>query len=167
MKDEIVRKELLDLLRGGKAHMSFEEVVNNFPLNMINDKAPNMPYAPWHILEHMRRAQKDILLFILDPDYVSPPWPKDFFPSPSEKTDQQGWELIVQGFLADRGELEKIVRDRTTDLFAPLAHAQEYNIFREIILTADHSAYHIGEIAFMRQTMKAWPPDDVLYDATG
>jgi hypothetical protein len=34
--NEVVRKELLALLEGGNAHMSFDEVLADFPLEFIN-----------------------------------------------------------------------------------------------------------------------------------
>ena len=165
-KEDVLRKELLAVLRHGNAHMTFEETVEDFPLDRINDKAPNMPYSPWHIIEHMRMSQRDIIEFIQDLDYVWPAWPEDYFPSPAEKTDQSGWQKSIRDFLADRAILENMAEDRATDLFAPLAHAKEYNIFRQILLAADHNAYHTGELALMCQVMEAWPPDKVLYDAT-
>jgi hypothetical protein len=30
-------------------------------------------------------------------------------------------------------------------------------ILREILLVADHNAYHIGEFAILRQVMQTWP----------
>ena len=165
-KEFIIRKELHSLLVGGNSHMTYEEVVDGFPVSRINEKAPNMPYAPWHILEHIRRAQHDILSFIQDPAFESPPWPQGYFPSPSEKTDEKGWETIIRRFLSDRMVLEKMARDPKTDLFAPIPHAGEYTIYREIVVAADHNAYHIGELAFMRQVMNAWAPKEALYDAT-
>ena len=165
-RDAVIRKELLALLAGGNAHMSFEEVIAAFPAHLINDRAPNMPYAPWHILEHMRRAQEDIVLFIQDPGYVAPLWPNDFFPSPGERTDEAGWQRIISGFLSDRLVLEHMAQDEKIDLFSPIPHAKEYTIYREIMVAADHNAYHTGELAFMRQVMAAWPPGEALYDAT-
>ncbi|MBS3755263.1 MAG: DinB family protein [Desulfobacterales bacterium] len=165
--ESLVRKELVALLRGGNAHMTFEDLVADFPLERINDRPPNMPYAPWHILEHMRRAQHDILWFIRDPDYESPPWPEGFFPAPSGKTDEAGWEKIVQDFLTDRKALEEMAKEPQTDLFGPIAHAKTYTICREIMLAADHNAYHTGELVLMRQVMHAWPEGEENYDATG
>ena len=164
--ETVIRKELLAQLVGDNAHMTFEEVVDDFPLSAMNDKAPNMPYSAWHIVEHMRRAQEDILLFVQDPAYSSPPWPEAFFPSPAEKTDQAGWEKSVQGFLDDRAVFENMARDPETALFEPIAHARTYTIYRQILLAADHNAYHTGELAFMRQVLKAWPPGGMPYDAT-
>jgi hypothetical protein len=55
--------------------------------------------------------------------------------------------------------LREMVEDPAVDLFAPIPHALRYTLFREILLAADHNAYHIGEIALMRQVMNIWPED--------
>lgn len=164
-REDVVRRQLLVLLRKGNAHMTLEEVVEDFPPARINDTPPHMPYSPWHIVEHIRRAQLDIIRFIQEPDYISPQWPQGYFPAPAEKTDAAGWRKTVEDFLADRAVLEKMAGDPATDLFAPLAHAKDYTIFRQILLAADHNAYHIGELSMMRQVMQAWPPGGALYDA--
>ena len=49
-----------------------------------------------------------------------------------------------------------MVQDPATDLYAPIPHAKEYTVFREILLVADHNAYHIGEFAILRQVMDIW-----------
>jgi hypothetical protein len=53
--------------------------------------------------------------------------------------------------------LVKLVLDPATDLTADLPHAPGYTILREILVVADHNAYHIGELAILRQVMKTWP----------
>jgi len=155
--DELVREELSALLEGGNAHMSFAEVVADFPLEHINSKPPNSPYSFWHFVEHLRIAQWDILEFIRTPRHVSPPYPEGYRPRPEEKTDAAGWRKSIKGVLADLEALQEIVRDPKTNLFAPLPHAPDYTVFREIVLAADHNAYHTGELAIMRQVMGIWP----------
>src|SRR3712207_9363395 len=59
--DQVVREHLLYLLRGGGAHMSFDDAVADFPLELVNVKPPNVPYTPWHLVEHLRITQWDIL----------------------------------------------------------------------------------------------------------
>src|SRR3712207_6594604 len=73
--DQALREHLLYLLGGGGAHVDFETVVKDFPPEIINRKAENMPYTPWQVLEHMRIAQWDILEFSRNSAHVSPPWP--------------------------------------------------------------------------------------------
>ena len=70
-----LRHELLALLNGRQAHMTLFDAVDNFPPAHINSFPPNVPYTFWHLLEHLRIAQQDILHFITNPDYQAPPWP--------------------------------------------------------------------------------------------
>ena len=155
--NEVMRRELLALLQGGNAHMSFEEAVADFPLDFINKKPPNTPYSFWHFVEHLRITQWDILEFIRNPRHVSPEYPSGYRPAPDRKTDPTGWRKSCDGFAADHEALQQMVRDETLDLLVPIPHARGYSIFREIVLAADHNAYHIGEIAIMRQIMAIWP----------
>lgn len=157
--EETLREELIALLDGGNAHMGFEEVVADFPLEFINRKSENMPYGFWHILEHMRIAQWDILEFIRNPDHVSPHYPEGYRPGPGDRADKEQWLKTIAGFRADLNALKGLVANPDTDLFAPLPHAPDYTIFREILLAADHNAYHLGELAILRQVMGLWPDD--------
>ena len=164
--DQVIRNELLALLQGGNAHMGFEEVLADFPRDFINKKPPNTPYAFWHFVEHLRITQWDILEFVRNPRHVSPQYPAGYRPAPEEKTDEAGWQKSCDRFTADLEALQEIVRDETIDLLAPIPHARDYNIFREIVLAADHNAYHIGEIAIMRQIMDIWPPGNKYLTGT-
>jgi len=155
--DAVIRKELLALLDGGNAHMGFDEVVADFPMQYINSKAPHSPYSCWHLVEHMRIAQWDILEFIRNPKHVSPHYPEGYRPRPEDKTDEKGWLKAINGVRADMDALKEMVRDEKTNLFSPIPHSRSYTIFREIILAADHNAYHIGELAIMRQVLNLWP----------
>jgi hypothetical protein len=155
--DQVIREQLLALLRGGNAHMGFDEAVADFPVEHINSQPPHVPYTPWHLLEHVRIAQWDILEFIRNPQHISPDWPEGYWPAPTEQADPARWQATLQAFRADLQALQDLVMDPQTDLSAPLPHAPGYTIFREILLVADHNAYHIGEFAILRQVMGTWP----------
>jgi len=49
-----------------------------------------------------------------------------------------------------------MVEDPKTDLYAPIPHAKDYTVLREMLLVADHNAYHIGEFSILRQVMSTW-----------
>jgi hypothetical protein len=157
--NEIIRQELLALLSGGNAHMEFQEAIDRFPFEAINRKAVNVPYSPWHLLEHMRIAQWDILEFIRNPDHVSPDYPEGYRPRSDKHADEKQWRKTVKDFCGDLKALKDIVRNEQTNLFAPIPHARSYTVFREILLAADHNAYHIGEFAMLRQVLALWPAD--------
>ncbi len=75
IKEEPMRDQLVYVLEGQGAHMTFDEAVANFPVDAINAKPPGVPYSFWHLLEHLRIAQWDILEFTRDPEHVSPEFP--------------------------------------------------------------------------------------------
>ena len=154
---EVLRRELLALLEGGSAHMSFDEAIADFPVEHINSKPPKTPYSYWHFVEHIRIVQWDILEFIRNPRHVSPRYPEGYRPRPEETTTEKGWWQSIAGVRSDLEALKGIVTDPATDFFAPIPHAWDYTILREINLAADHNAYHIGELAIMRQIMDIWP----------
>jgi hypothetical protein len=157
MEADILRQHLLNLLQGNDAHMPFEEAVTQFPPEQMNARAPHVSYTPWHLLEHLRIAQWDILEFIRNPAYVSPAWPEGYWPSQEAQTDETGWKRTIASFQADLQALQDLVTDPTTDLMKPLPHGAGQTILREILLVADHNAYHIGEFAILRQVMQTWP----------
>ena len=157
--DKELRKQLLALLRGGNAHMGFDEAVAKFPFKYINKKPPNVPYTFWHLLEHMRIAQKDILEFIRNPNYVSPEWPDEYWLPKDQKAVKSQWVKTINDFRADLQSVQDFVIDPKTDLFAPIPHAKKYTVFRELLLVADHNSYHIGEFIILRQTTGISPPD--------
>lgn len=154
--EQIMREQLLALLHGGHAHMTFDAAVAEFPLDSINRKPPNVPYTPWHLLEHIRLAQWDILEFIRNPAHVSPDWPAGYWPPAEARADAGQWQQTIAAFRADLKSLEDIVTNPETDLFAPLPHGMPYTIFREIMVVANHNSYHIGEFAILRQVMNTW-----------
>ncbi len=155
--DAVMREQLLALLRGGNAHIGFDQAVAEFPMAHINTKPPNVPYTPWHLIEHIRIAQWDILEFIRNPHHVSPNWPEGYWPPSDEEADAARWETSMRDFRADLEAVQYLVSDPGTDLLATIPHAEGYTIFREILLVADHNAYHLGEFAILRQVMDTWP----------
>ena len=157
MDTKLIRKELLALILGGNAHMDFDFAVSDFPMTDINKKIPNASYTVWHLLEHMRIAQWDILDFVQDKDHVSPDFPDGYWPPEDEKATPAKWKKTVQGFKADLKALAALAKSPKTDLFAPIPHAEGYTVFREILLAADHNAFHIGELAALRRALDMKP----------
>jgi len=156
--DTILRQQVLALLDGRNAHATLDDVVADFPPEHFNTRPPNVPYSPWHLLEHIRIAQWDILEFIRDPNYKSPPWPEGYWPAPDAQADEAAWNNTLAAIRADMAALKAMVQDPARDLTAELPHAPGYTLLREALLVADHNAYHIGEFGILRQVMGTWPP---------
>lgn len=156
-EDDSLRKHVLYLLRGGGAHMSFDDFVNSFPADLCNRQIEGLPYTPWQVLEHMRLAQWDIVEFSRDPDHVSPEFPKGYWPKPDELGSSASWQKTVDEFRQDLQHMEALVEDPATDLHARIPHGDGQTILREALLVADHNAYHLGTLTVMSRILKSYP----------
>jgi len=154
-KEDSVRKHVLYLLRGGGAHMSFEDFAGSFPADLCNRKIDGLPYTAWQVLEHMRLAQSDILEFSRDADHVSSEFPKGYWPEPEEPGTAALWQKTIDEFQNDLKQMEALVEDPSTDLYAKIPHGDGQTILREALLIADHNAYHLGALAVMARIVKS------------
>ncbi|MEO6349931.1 MAG: DinB family protein [Candidatus Limnocylindrales bacterium] len=158
MPDEL-RAQLVQLLRGGHAHMSFEDAMLGFPAWAINERAAHMTYTPWHLVEHLRITQWDMLRYIEDPTgHKSPDWPIGYCPSPDAETEEAGFQASVEQFLSDRRAMEAVALDERRDLVAVLEGTPGHTPLRGLQIIGNHNSYHLGEFASLRQVMDSWPP---------
>jgi hypothetical protein len=155
--DKVIREQLLALLKAGNAHMSFSDAVSGFPLKEINRRLPNASYTVWHLLEHIRIAQWDILEFVRNPHHISPEFPTGYWPGEDQMATANQWKKTIKDFLNDLKAVEKLVKDPRTDFFSPIPHAKDYNLFLEILTLADHNAYHVGELVTLRRVLNMKP----------
>jgi hypothetical protein len=153
----VLREQLLALLGGGQAHMGFDAAVAGFPTKEVNHRVPNRTYTIWHLLEHMRRTQQDILQFVVDPDYVSPEFPAGCWPKVDEAATVGQWRKTVQDIRDGLDAVEQSVRDPKTDFSNPIPHAKDYTVLREVLLVADHNAYHTAELVSSRRVLNLKP----------
>jgi hypothetical protein len=154
-KDRALREHLLYLLRGGGAHVGFDEALRDFPAGLFNRKAGGVPYTPWQLLEHMRVAQWDIVEFSRSAAHVSPDWPDGYWPDKSREADADDWGRSVEGFREDLRRMEALVEDESNDLYAVIPHGAGQTLLREALLVADHNAYHLGALVTLRRALEA------------
>jgi hypothetical protein len=154
--DKALREHLLYLLRGGGAHVNFDAAVEGLPARLRSVKPEGAPHTAWELLEHMRIAQWDILEFSRNPKHVSPDWPSGYWPRSEAPPDAKAWDASVKRFRADLEAMERLVEDPKTDLYARIPHGDGQTILREALLVADHNAFHLGELVFLRRILGAW-----------
>ncbi len=161
MNDQELRTQLTRMLTIRQAHMDFTDAVADFPLEQINTRPPGCAYSFWHLLEHIRICQRDILEYIQSDTYTWPTFPDDLWPAREALADAPDWQQTIDRVLADRAELVRIINDPSADLFAPLINsgAHQHNILREINIIASHNAYHTGELAILRAALGLWPQE--------
>lgn len=156
MSDQALREHLLYLLKGGGAHLNFEHAIANLPEHLRGAKVDGVPHTPWRLLEHMRICQWDILEFSRNAEHVSPDFPDGYWPETDGPPDAEAWDKSVEAFRADLQAMIDLVADPSTDLFASIPHGDGQTILREALLVADHNAYHLGQLVFLRRSLGAW-----------
>jgi hypothetical protein len=153
-RDRALREHLLYLLRGGGAHLKFDEALKEFPAKLCNRKVAGIPYTPWQLLEHMRIAQHDILEFSRSAAHVSPKWPEGYWPDKTVEADAAAWRESVARQRADLRSFEALVEDASRDLYARIPHGEGQTLLREALLVADHNAYHLGALVTLRRALE-------------
>ena len=155
MNEEILRRQLVAQLDGGQAYTPIEDAIRGFPLELGGRRPEGILHTPWEILEHLRIAQWDILRFTVDPDHVTPPWPDEHWPKISAPENEEAWRRSTEMFLRDLREVKRLAQDPETDLFQRIPHGTGQTVLREILLVADHNAYHLGQLMLIRRALES------------
>ena len=155
-KDKALREHLVQLLKGGNAHADFETAIKDLAPNLRGKTPKNAGHSPWQLLEHMRIAQWDILEFVRNPDHVSPKFPEGYWSKSQTPPRKEAWDESAKAFRADHKALIKLVENESTDLLARIPHGDGQTVLREVLLAADHNAYHLGALVLVRRFLDAW-----------
>ena len=154
--EKVLRAELVALLKGGQAHLTFEDAIAGFDPTLRGHRPRRLPHSGWELLEHLRIAQHDILQFIVDPHYESPPWPQGYWPTSPGPPSAAAWDESVEAYLADRQAVIELIEDSRRDLAQTISHGQGQTFLREAMLIADHDAYHLGQLVQVRRLLGDW-----------
>ena len=152
-RDKSLRDHLLYLLKGGGAHIGFDDAMGDWTLQLAGVKVANFPHTAWMLLEHLRLAQWDILDFSRNSKYVSADWPEGYWPKSEAPPDEKAWTASIAAFKKDLRTMERLVADPRVDLYALIAWGDGQTILREALLLADHNAYHLGQLVMLRKSI--------------
>ena len=156
MSNQALREHVLYLLKEGGAHLNFAPAIDRLPKELRGAKVSGAPHTPWRILEHLRICQWDILEFSRNSEHVSPDFPAGYWPDSDSPPNDEAWDKCVDDFRDDLQAIIDLVSDPNTDLFARIPHGNGQTILREALLVADHNAYHLGQLVFLRRCLGAW-----------
>jgi hypothetical protein len=154
--DTALRQQLVKLLTSGEAHADFDSAVTGLPAELLGRVPEGGEHSPWQLLEHMRIALWDIYEYSRSAAHKSPEWPKDYWPRHAAPTHESDWEKSVKAYRELIQAMSDLVSDERVDLFAKIPHGDGQTILREVLLVADHNAYHLGQLVMVRKLLGAW-----------
>jgi len=154
-----LRTQLVRVLDWDEAHAGFDKATGGIPVDARGTVPQGFAHSPWHILEHLRIAQKDILAFCTDATYMHDlRWPDDYWPTDSAPPGRADWDTSLADYQADREALQQLASDSHVDLLAPVPTGNaNQTTLRGILLAASHASYHLGELVAVRRALGIWP----------
>lgn len=157
MPDEsALRKQIARTLDWEEAHAGFDSAVEGLAPDLRGKAPPGLPYSPWQLVEHIRRTQADILEFCQAPTYSEKEWPKDYWPETAAPPTAKAWDDAIAAVRRGRKALAALTLNAKTDLTATVPNGTSQTYLREVLLVADHTAYHVGELIVVRRLLGAW-----------
>ena len=152
---QALRAQLVKLLDWGDAHVTFDAAVKGLSPALRGAVPQGFDHSPWQLVEHLRRAQHDILDFCRNPSYVELSFPEDYWPAKGPPSEA-AWKKSIAALRRDRDALKKLAEDAAVDLFARIPHGTGQTYLRELLLVVDHNAYHVGQLVAVRQALGIW-----------
>ena len=151
-----LREQIARFLDFEEAHVGFDRAVKGIAPRYRGIVPNGMPHSAWQLLEHLRIAQADILEFCRSARYKEKKWPDDYWPPSPKPPSDAAWTRSIAAFRRDRTALQRLARSPKIDLFAAVAHGTGQTYLRELLLVADHTAYHVGQLVSVRQALGIW-----------
>ena len=156
-ENKALRAQLVALLKGGQAHATLADAVAHFPANRIGERPKGLPYSAWQLVEHIRITLHDLLEFATNSEYVELEWPSGYWPKNSTPGEGESWDATVKAIQADMKSFEALVHSPDSNLYATIPWGKNgETLLREVLLAADHTSYHLGELVILRRLLGIW-----------
>jgi uncharacterized damage-inducible protein DinB len=156
--DKAFRAQLVQLLDFDQAHVTFDRAVKGIPPRLRGALPQGVEHSLWQLLEHLRISQADILEFCRTSRYKDKQWPADYWPKQLGPRHTAAWTASIAAYRRDRSAMQRLAANPQIDLLAAIPHGSGQTYLREILLLADHNAYHIGQMVTVRRLLGLWKP---------
>ena len=155
--DAALREQLVALLKGGQAHATLSDAVAHFPANRIGERPAGVPYSAWQLVEHIRITLHDLLEFVTNSEYAELDWPSEYWPENAAPGKDESWNAAVKAIHEDMQSFEALVHSPDSNLYAAIPWGKNgETLLREVLLAADHTSYHLGELILLRRMLGIW-----------
>jgi hypothetical protein len=154
--DKAFRAHVVKLLDWEDAHVGFDTAVKGMPPSLRGVVPVGWEYSAWQLVDHIRLAQADILDFCVNAKYKAKKWPDGYWPKSPAPPGGTAWTSSIGEIRKDRKALQRLANDPAIDLFATIPHGTGQTYLRELLLVADHSSYHVGQIVVLRRQLGIW-----------
>lgn len=156
MDESILRESLVALLTKAQAHVHVRQAFAGLRPEHRSARVRAGGHSIWEQLEHMRIAQEDIIRYALDAAWRSPDFPSGYWPAATDAVSEDAWSASLAGFYQGLDAAVALARDTKRDLTSPIPHGEGRTYLRQVLLVADHNAYHLGQVVETRKALGDW-----------
>lgn len=90
----------------------------------------------WHLCEHIRIAQEDIVEYVIGTNYKEIKWPDDYWPPVKQKATPAMWKKTIEQYKKDLAKWKRYIKTNYNE-----------NVLKKTIMIIDHTSYHTGELS--------------------
>ena len=151
--NRIVQKALGNALSGKGAHVATKNLFEGLDWKLAGARPKGAPHSIFELMSHMTYWQNWVVTWLdggnpVIPEHAAGSWPMKRAPA-----SQEDWASALKSYRSSLEGLER--RSRKGDL---LAKRGKYTRLGMLHAIASHNSYHLGQAAFLRQMLGAWPP---------
>jgi len=141
-----------------EAHIKLESGLKNLPVKLRGKRPEGASHSPWEILEHIRIAQADLLDFCTNPHYRHDlEWPADYWPKSPAPSGEGAWKQSIDAVRHDRDALKRCITLKGAAATEKIPWGTGQTFLRTVLVSVDHTSYHLGELVTVRRLLGAWP----------
>jgi len=149
----VLQKTVVQALSGKNAHVGARDVVMGLTWKLAGVRPEGAPHTVFQLVNHMIFWQEWVTTWLdggrpRAARHASTGWPGAEAPATRKE-----WEQTVRRFRQGLDELDR--RSRGADLLSKRGRTSRLEMLHTI---AAHTSYHVGQVAFLRQLLGAWPP---------
>jgi hypothetical protein len=140
-----------ELLRGGGEFVEPAGILSDLTEGQSLVVPPGSPHSIAQIVSHMHFYQGSQLVAIRGEAWPKPEHLDDTFSVPPAGA----WPALVAAFLAGLEEVARLAEERGAET-SP--QRQDTSVAYDLVESALHNAYHLGQIVLLRRILGLWPP---------
>jgi DinB superfamily len=152
--NNVIATHLAALLTSEAAHANFDAAVSNLSAAFQGKQAAGAAHTPWQVLEHMRITQRDVLDRIGNANHRALKFPDEYWPPSAAPRKNESWDASVAAFRADQKALAEAIGK--SDLFGQTRPGADGILVDDLLMIADHNAYHLGQLILLRRLLGSW-----------
>ena len=150
---DLFNKILHHALTGKNAHAETGALLDGLDWKLAGLRPAGAPHSVFQLANHMIYWQEWVVNWFDGkkpkiPKHAAGGWPGDVSPAGRDE-----WKKTVRRFHAALDALDR--RSSEADL---LTKGGKMTRLEMLNLIATHNSYHAGQISFLRQQLKSWPP---------